>query len=88
MNVIIYIFIYLETQKKQTKQNKNSEVTVTKHMRQHTVLNFRTQTCTIMLAKQRTHVDVYIQNKIQSRRHHTLQNYELTWTIQQEQTSQ
>lgn len=57
-------------------------------MRQHTVLNFRTQTCTIMLAKQRTHVDVYIQSKIQSRRHHTLQNYELTWTIQQEQTSQ
>lgn len=37
-----------------------------------------------MLAKQRTHVDVYIQRKIQSRKHHTLQNYELTWTIQQE----
>lgn len=40
-----------------------------------------------MLAKQGTHVDVYIQNNKSNAEHHTLQNYELTWTLQQEQTS-
>lgn len=39
-----------------------------------------------MLAKQRTNLDAYIQKKSNAK-HHTLQNYELTWTLQQEQTS-